>query len=77
MLRLGDTALEIGEGTQPGLAAAAFVMDVDDVDAMYAQALEAGAAALQAPAPQAFGRMGAVTDPWGNEWYLTGSEVNG
>ena len=69
VLRLGETALELGEGAAPGIPApAAFVLNADDADAMYAQALAAGATALFAPAPQAYGgRMGGVRDAWGNE----------
>jgi len=72
VLRLGTTALELGEGTQPNIPApAAFVMNVDDADAMYARALAAGATAISPPAPQSYGgRMGGVRDPWGNEWYI-------
>ena len=72
VLRLGESALELGEGTDPSFAApAALVLDVDDADAMYARALAAGASALIAPEQRPFGRMGAVRDPWGNDWYIT------
>lgn len=72
VLRLYGTAVEIGEGPQPGVAApAAFIMSVDDCDAEYQRALAAGAAPLSPPAAQKFGgRMGGVVDAWGNEWYL-------
>jgi PhnB protein len=72
VLRLGETALELGEGAEPGIAApAALVLNADDADAMYAQALAAGAASIFPPAAQPWGaRMGAVRDPWGNEWYI-------
>ena len=75
VVRLGDTALELGEGTAPNLAApAAFLMTVDDIDAMYARALAAGAEPLVPPAMQPFGgRAGGVRDAWGNEWYITGA----
>ena len=72
VLRLGETALELGEGTEPSFAApAALVLDVDDADAMYARALAAGASSLISPEQRPFGRMGAVRDPWGNDWYIT------
>lgn len=72
VLRLYGAAVEIGEGAQPGLAApAAFIVSVDDCDAVYQQALAAGATSLSPPTKQKFGGwMGGVTDAWGNEWYI-------
>ena len=47
------------------------ILNVGDVDAAYQRAIGAGAISLMAPAnPPHRGRMAAVTDPWGNEWYL-------
>ena len=44
---------------------------VDDVDAWYRRALDAGAASQSEPADQAYGdRTAGVTDPWGNNWWL-------
>ena len=73
VLRLGDTAVELGEGLDaPGIPApAAFVVSADDADAMYAQALAAGAEPLFPPEPRPFGRVGGVRDAWGNEWHIT------
>lgn len=64
--------LELGEGSQDVFEApAAFVVNVVDLDAVYPQALAAGATALFPPAAQSFGgRMGGVADAWGNEWFL-------
>lgn len=72
VLRIEGTAIELGEGTEPGPPApAAFVLNVTDANAAYARALRAGATSLFAPAPQSFGgRMGGVADPWGNEWFI-------
>jgi PhnB protein len=72
VLRLYGTALEIGEGSQPGLAApAAFFVSVEDCDAEYERALTAGGRPLSPPAKQKFGgRIGGVADAWGNEWYV-------
>jgi PhnB protein len=44
---------------------------VDDVDATYQRALEAGAASIHGPMDQDYGnREASVKDPFGNHWYL-------
>jgi uncharacterized glyoxalase superfamily protein PhnB len=45
---------------------------VEDVDAVYARALAAGGAALQAPERTGDDpdRRGGVTDPAGNSWWI-------
>jgi len=49
----------------------AIYMFVPDADAVYRRALEAGAASLWEPTDQPYGdRSGAVTDPFGNTWYI-------
>ena len=72
VVRIGNAAIEIGEGDEASLGApAAFYLYVDDCDALYAQAVDAGAASLHPPADQPYGdRMGGVVDAWGNEWYI-------
>ncbi|MBI4477282.1 MAG: VOC family protein [Acidobacteria bacterium] len=72
VLRFRDAAIEIGEGRGAGLPApAGFYLYVDDCDAVYEQAIEAGATSLHAPVDQPYGdRMGGVADAWGNEWFI-------
>ncbi len=44
---------------------------VDDVDAAFKQAAEAGVTVLQEPADQFYGdRTCRLDDKWGNQWYL-------
>jgi PhnB protein len=44
---------------------------VPDADALYAQALSAGAISVEPPATKPYGeRSAAVEDPFGNTWYL-------
>jgi uncharacterized glyoxalase superfamily protein PhnB len=44
---------------------------VADADAVYAQALQAGAISVSAPADQPYGdRFAHVTDPSGNSWFI-------
>ena len=68
ILRVGDGALEMGEGEG---APSAFYLYVPDADTVYRQALDAGAKSLYAPADQPYGdRVGGVEDAWGNTWYI-------
>lgn len=71
-IRLGDTILEMGQAQGPyrpmptGLH-----FYVPDVDAVYRQALKAGAISISPPADQPYGERGAgVRDPEGNSWFL-------
>lgn len=67
-LRIGDAALEFGEAK--GLPFA-FYLYVPDADALYQQAVAAGAKSLYPPSDQPYGdRVGGVEDPWGNTWYI-------
>ena len=50
---------------------AMFYLYVEDVDAVYKRALEAGAKSIQEPATQAYGdRSGGVADSQGNQWWI-------
>ena len=66
-VRVGDAAIELGEGDpMPG----SFMLYVGDPDAMYHQAIDAGAASLMLPSDQPYGRVGGVQDPQGNQWFF-------
>jgi len=67
-MRFGDAAVEFGTSDpMPG----AYFMYVADPDAVYEQALAAGAKSLSAPTDQPSGlRIGFVEDPVGNHWYI-------
>lgn len=71
-IRIGDSVVEMGEAhgeftPRPAMS----YLYVNDVDAVYKRALGAGATSLAEPADQPYGdRVGAVTDPFGNVWYL-------
>lgn len=67
--RIGDAAIELGQADpMPG----ALCLYVTDPDAVYRQAVAAGAKALSPPIDQPSGvRMAFVEDPLGNQWYIT------
>jgi len=75
-VRIGDSMVMIGGGV-PELAwhgepqPAALHVYVEDTDAAYDRALQAGAISLGAPQDQPYGERGAgVKDPFGNYWYI-------
>ncbi len=72
-LRIGTSILELGEAHaefQP--MPTTFYLYVEDCDALYHQAMTAGATSLSAPADQPYGdRNAGVQDPFGNTWYLS------
>lgn len=47
---------------------------VDDVDGVYAKALEAGAKSNQEPGDRGYGRTAGFIDKWGNQWWLNDPE---
>jgi PhnB protein len=72
-VRLGDSMVMIGgAGTWNGEPMpAAIYLYMDDVDAVYKRAIQAGAASLSEPADQPYGdRIAGVKDPFGNVWYI-------
>src|SRR5258708_18756025 len=71
-IRVGDSVVEMGEAHgkyQP--MPTMFYLYVPDADATYRRALAAGATSIHEPADQPYGdRVGAVTDAFGNQWYM-------
>jgi uncharacterized glyoxalase superfamily protein PhnB len=71
-IRIGDGAIEMGD-TQ-GRAEpmkTAFYLYVPDCDALYQQAVSAGAGPISPPADQSYGeRVGSVQDAMGITWYI-------
>jgi PhnB protein len=67
-LRIGDAAVELGEGEpMPG----SFLLYVADPDAMYQQALAAGATSVMPLTDQPYGRIGGVADALGTQWFFS------
>ena len=71
-VRVGDSVVEMGEAHGPYQPMPSmFYVYVPDCDAVYRQAIAAGAKSLHAMTDQPYGdRNGAVTDPFGNIWYI-------
>ena len=68
VVRIGDAILEMGETPQ---MPASMYLYVSDADALYRQAIAAGAKSIFAPVDQPYGdRMGVVEDSWGNTWCI-------
>jgi len=79
-VRIGDSVFTVCDAMPDyGLAAAdpsgpvhaSFMLYVDDVDAVFARAVELGATPLEAPSLQFHGaRAGSIRDPFGHRWTL-------
>lgn len=71
-VRIGDSVVMMGEACDewkpmPG----AMYLYVNDADAVYQHALQAGAISMMEPADQFYGdRSAGVKDPSGNQWWI-------
>jgi uncharacterized glyoxalase superfamily protein PhnB len=71
VLRIGDSNLMIGQVGPRPRTAGFFYVYLDDADAAYRRALDAGATSLEAPFDTPYGdRRAMVEDRWGNVWQL-------
>jgi PhnB protein len=71
-VQVGNWTLEVDEAhgeTQP--MSCHLHLHVPDADALYARAVAAGAASIEAPSDKPYGRSGGVRDPFGNSWFIT------
>jgi len=70
-LRIGDSMVMVsGVGPRDPMPAFLYLY-VDDVDATYRRALEAGAVSLEGPQDLPYGdRRAMVKDPCGNDWQI-------
>jgi PhnB protein len=71
-VQIGDSIVMMGEAGEEWPARPGTIhLYVDDVDATYRAALDAGATSIREPADQFYGdRTGIVTDPSGNQWSI-------
>ena len=72
VIRVGDSVLEMGEAQgKYETMEAMFYLYVPNMDAVYRQALAAGATSFQEPTDQPYGdRNAGVKDAFGNKWYI-------
>jgi uncharacterized glyoxalase superfamily protein PhnB len=69
---IGDSILEMSDARGPYQPMPCGIhLYVPDADAVYEQALRAGAKSLMPPKGQPYGeRSGGVVDPFGNQWFI-------
>jgi PhnB protein len=71
-VRIGDSIVMMGEasGQWPAMPGSIYLY-VEDCDATYHRAMEAGASSLREPRDEFYGdRMAGVRDPVGNVWWI-------
>lgn len=71
-MKIGDSIIEMGEahGPYPSLPTTVHIY-TPDCDALYERTLRAGAISLMPPKDEPYGdRIGGVTDPFGNRWFV-------
>ena len=71
-VRIGDSPVMMGEamGEHKPMPSMLYLY-VNDTDAWYKRALEAGATSVMEPADQFYGdRNAGVKDEWGNQWWM-------
>ena len=70
-IRIGDSMVMVSGVEFRGAMAAFLYVYVDDVDATYRRAIDAGAESLEAPALMPYGdRRCMVHDAWDNVWQI-------
>jgi PhnB protein len=72
-VRIGDSIVMMGEGGPGGKHFPGMLhLYMEDVDAVYQRAIEAGAKSVREPADQPYGdRSGGVEDTFGNQWWIS------
>ena len=71
--KIGDSivVLEVGDPPHSGGTRASIYVYVEDVDAAYKRALEAGATSVAEPSDKPYQERGAgIKDSYGNIWYI-------
>ena len=70
-MRIGDSIVMVS-GTGPRVATRSFLhLYVEDADAVYERAIDAGASSIEAPCDTPYGdRRAMIQDPCGNDWQI-------
>jgi PhnB protein len=75
-VKIGDSMVMIGGASSSEPMPAMLYLYMDNVDAVYTRALQAGAISISEPANQPYGeRVAGVKDQFGNMWYI-GTPIN-
>lgn len=71
-VKIGNSMVMIADGTGRNKKMSCMLhIYVDDVDAVYEQALKAGGKSLREPEDQFYGdRSAGIEDEWGNQWWI-------
>jgi PhnB protein len=70
-VRIGDSVVMMGQPGDGAAMPAALYLYLDNVDAVYKRALEAGGTSTEEPADQPYGdRRAGIKDPCGNTWWI-------
>lgn len=71
-VKIGDSMIELSDGNEQYAPSPCHLhLYVPDTDAVYAQAMRAGAASIEAPNDKPYGdRSAGVRDAWGNSWFI-------
>lgn len=70
-IRIGDSIVMMGDGGTQKTFPAMLHLYMEDVDGVYARAIQAGAKSIREPADQSYGdRTGGVEDAFGNQWWI-------
>ncbi|MGA7853172.1 MAG: VOC family protein [Candidatus Acidiferrales bacterium] len=77
-VQIGDSIVELSDANEEFPPRSTMqILFVDDVDASYRRALDAGGTSLYEPVEQVWGdRDAGVQDPSGNNWYLTARRLS-
>jgi PhnB protein len=71
-IKIGDSIVMMGEGADGKNFPGMLHLYMEDVDAVYQRAIQAGAKSLRAVANQPYGdRSGGVEDAFGNQWWIS------
>ena len=71
-IRIGDSVVMLSDATAQFKPTSAMIhLYLEDADAAYKRAIQAGATSLMEPANQFYGdRSGGVLDPFGTKWWV-------
>jgi PhnB protein len=72
-IKIGDSIVMMGEGGPGGKHFPGMLyLYMEDMDAIYQRAIQAGAKSIREPADQIYGdRVGGVEDAFGNQWWIS------